>query len=746
MMPTNTVIPAESALLQAAIIAAERRDLVRADAIFRKHLVQAGADGIGLGEYGKFCLNNGRHETACYLLYKATRLVPGNIDFLIQLGYTGLASGKLEDARQCFESALEQCPRHASANYGIAQCYQQLGLWPDAVESYALALEEQPAALPILLGLANAYSQTGDAGNAGMHFERAWHLAPDDPQVLLAFGKFLCGQHSFERAMGMFARCEQLHPDNPTVLLETSRCLRGMGERERSLAVLDRINQLSPGMPEYHEELGNCLTAPRESAERDLHWGLAADRWLRDQQFSKAMQLLEKMLDANPENATAWNLNGLLNETLQQIEPAEAAFRRAISSDPDWPDAYANLANLYEQVNLISEAKAVAESAPQIDAAQTERLSSSLILLHLVSCRVARRQKDYGLAMQHLSSIAGLKQTDLQREIALFDRGKVLDGIGDTTSAMSAFNDANALGRVRWISANPGSNKFIAGVEQLLDLVKQGWLRQWRPSEVTSAVATPVFLAGFPRSGTTLLNQVLGSHSDIQIMEEKPAVSAMLDVVRTMPQGYAGSICNFDAIDMEYLRRIYFSTVATHLDHDPSKLLVDKLPFHLIHAGLIHRVFPEARFLFAVRHPCDVVLSCFMQNFGVNAAMANFFKLKDAVTLYTCSMELWELYQRDLPIAVHRIRYEDLIDDFEGESRKLCGFMQVPWQDGLKEFATKALNRGRISTPSYHQVSQPIYRESRYRWERYRNQLMPYLPALRPYIEKFGYPDPFSSK
>ena len=746
MITPDTAVPTDRPLLQAALSAAARRDPGRADALFREHLAQAANDGIALGEYGKFCLQNGRAEAACYLLYKATRLVPDDIDLLAQLGYAQLETGKPEDARRSFESVLEQSPKHALANQGIAQCYQKLDLWREAVDAYSLALEGQPDSVFLLIGLANACQQLGDAGNAGIHYERALHLAPNDPRVLLDYGKFLRDRGAFERAMELFARCGQLHPDNLAVLLETCRCLRAMGERERALALLEKIDKLSKGAPEYHEELGNCLTAPSESAQRDLHWGLAADRWLREQQFSKAMPLLEKMLAANPGYATAWNLKGLLHETLQQVDPAEAAFRRAIEADPAWPDAYANLANLYEQVNRIAEAKSMAESAPQVDAARADQVSASLILLHLVLCRVARRQKDYPIALENLGQIALLKQTDLQREIVSFDRGKVLDGLGDASGAMSAFSDGNALGRIRWISANPGANKFMAGAEQLLDLVGKGWLRQWRPTNASPSVSTPVFLGGFPRSGTTLLNQVLDSHGDIQIMEELPAVAAMLDAVRTMPRGYANSIRDFDALDIDYMRNLYFSAVASNIEFDSSKLLVDKLPFHLVQAGLIHRVFPEARFLFAVRHPCDVVLSCFMQHFGDNDAMANFFKLKDGVALYTRTMDLWELYQRDLPITVHRIRYEDLVDDFEGESRRVCEFLGLPWHEGLKEFSVKAMDRGRISTPSYHQVSQPIYRESRFRWERYRNQLMPYLPALRPYIVKFGYPDPLAPR
>jgi len=264
-------------------------------------------------------------------------------------------------------------------------------------------------------------------------------------------------------------------------------------------------------------------------------------------------------------------------------------------------------------------------------------------------------------------------------------------------------------------------------------------LRQCKPIDALPACASPAFLVGFPRSGTTLLNQVLDTHSAIQTLEEKPPASKIMDAVRSMPRGYPHALPDFDALDVAYLREAYFRSAVEHGATDPSKLVVDKFPLHITMVDLLHRVFPEARFLFALRHPCDVVLSCFMQNFRLNEAMASLCTLADAVALYTRTMDLWELYRTQLPLTVHTIRYEDVVDDFEGQVRTLCDFLGVPWEDSLRQFSARALDRGRINTPSYAQVSKPIYREARFRWERYREHLEPYLPTLQPYIERFGY-------
>ena len=178
------------------------------------------------------------------------------------------------------------------------------------------------------------------------------------------------------------------------------------------------------------------------------------------------------------------------------------------------------------------------------------------------------------------------------------------------------------------------------------------------------------------------------------------------------------------------------------VDQQLPRAQIDKFPFYLTLAGLIHVAFPRAKFLFALRHPCDAVLSCFMQNFRLNEAMANFRTLGDTASIYDRTMRLWQAFRDRFGLDVHTIRYESLVDDFDGQVRGLCTFLGVPWEESLRQFSSKALDRGKINTPSYEQVSKPIYRDARYRWERYRPYLEPHLPLLQPWIERYGYAEP----
>ena len=207
-----------------------------------------------------------------------------------------------------------------------------------------------------------------------------------------------------------------------------------------------------------------------------------------------------------------------------------------------------------------------------------------------------------------------------------------------------------------------------------------------------------------------------------------------------MPGGFPDGIATLTADDALVLRDAYAEAVAG-FDPGDGSLLVDKLPMRTVQVGLIWRLFPKARFIFAVRHPCDVVLSGFMQDYQLNDAFANFFTLEDAVSMYEGVMSLWRLFEERLPLNSHRVRYESLVSDPRGEIGALLEFLEMPWDDAVLDFRTRVRERGLIDTTSYHQVAEPFYQRAAGRWLRYRRFFDPYMQRLTPFIEYFGYPE-----
>ena len=188
------------------------------------------------------------------------------------------------------------------------------------------------------------------------------------------------------------------------------------------------------------------------------------------------------------------------------------------------------------------------------------------------------------------------------------------------------------------------------------------------------------------------------------------------------------------------MQRVYFDELDKHLDApDGHMLVVDKLPLNLVQAGVIYRVFPRAKFVFGQRHPCDAVLSCYMRSFQMNEGMVNCLDLASAARLYDSVMRLWQQYQENLDLKVHTVRYEALITDFDSTVSACLEFLGMDWDDGVRDYVETAKRSGQISTPSYDQVTQALYKEASGRWQRYRERLEPVLPVLLPWAERMGY-------
>lgn len=319
--------------------------------------------------------------------------------------------------------------------------------------------------------------------------------------------------------------------------------------------------------------------------------------------------------------------------------------------------------------------------------------------------------------------------------------GQLHDRLGDASKAFPLFVEGKRRLAMANRSGEADASRYLDSIRSASHYLSSR-LVESAAGEADSADDAPVFLVGFPRSGTTLLEQILDCHPALQTLEEKPAAAAMEKVFLSWVGERIEGLADLDPGQVSDLRQAYFAEVGRHVERRSGTTLVDKLPLNLVRVPLIWRVFPNARFIFALRHPCDVCLSCFMQNFSVNDAMASFFSLESTAYTYAAVMGLWQDYSRALPLRCHTVRYEDMVTDFERETRALLDFLGVGWDDAVLHHAEHAANqRSAINTPSYHQVAQPIYQHAKYRWKRYAKELEPAMPALRPYIEHFGYTD-----
>jgi hypothetical protein len=311
--------------------------------------------------------------------------------------------------------------------------------------------------------------------------------------------------------------------------------------------------------------------------------------------------------------------------------------------------------------------------------------------------------------------------------------------MGRYRQAFECFSEANSgLSKTR-IAKKYQKQKFIQKIQRIKQTLTAHTWEETVSTVTGHATGEPVFLMGFPRSGTTLLDQILASHPRIDTLEEKPVLHAAIERLKVHGLRYPEDLHGMNADILNDVRRTYVQNASNYLEHAPDIKIIDKLPLHIVNAGFIHKVFPKSKFILAVRHPVDVCLSCFFQNFKLNDAMIHFTDIQDTARLYGMVMDLWHNYTNSLSLDYHVIRYEDLVTNFDEETKRLIQYIGISWDPSVREYFKHAESRRKIATPSYHQVIEPIYKRSMYRWKNYRKQLEPIFDLLIPYVNRFGY-------
>ncbi|MBI5752353.1 MAG: sulfotransferase [Hydrogenophilales bacterium] len=447
-----------------------------------------------------------------------------------------------------------------------------------------------------------------------------------------------------------------------------------------------------------------------------------------------------------------------------KLDEASTVLQDALAKSPNSPEVLANLARLWEKQGRVKDAfdlyrraldlhpdslYALAKRGELLEkegrlAEAEEMIVRGLAqapghpVLNLAAARLDRRAGRHAEAVARLEAALNhpmSQETGMEIHLML---GQLHDRLDNTKKVLPHLIEGKR--RMALVADPDGSAhaRFLARVEIARAWVTDRFVASFQ-AELSSPDETPIFLIGFPRSGTTLLEQVLDSHPSLQTLDEKPMAEVMERAFFDMTGGGPDALSNLSDEQIASLRQVYWGETVRHCDRQAHAWLVDKLPLNIARVPLLWRVFPQARFILAVRHPCDVTLSCLMQNFGHNDAMAGFVNLERVADTYARVMGAWREYVERMPLCWQRIRYEDLITNFEVETRLLLEFLGVGWSDTVLEHTQHAQNRGIINTPSYHQVTQPIYQHAKYRWERYANEFDSLLPTLSPFIEYFGY-------
>jgi len=414
--------------------------------------------------------------------------------------------------------------------------------------------------------------------------------------------------------------------------------------------------------------------------------------------------------------------------------PAEAAalFRQALDREPARFEARFGLA-------LIA-----AEAGDWDDAARwSEGLRAQAPGRSEVAWLAARIALGRGDPRQALADLQAVLRDpalgDARRADALLLRSQAQDVLDDPRAAFAAAVAGKALQRRLHAAGASGHEVAAERYRRLAAWFSTCDPAPWRaaPAAGASPADAHVFLVGFPRSGTTLLEQALAGHPRIAALEEAPTLADAHAEFLTSDEGLE-RLASLTPAEADHWRGVYWAQAAAHGGDPRGKVFLDKAPAGTDDLPLVARLFPDAKVLFALRDPRDVVLSCLRQNFQMNAVTYAFTDLASAAEAYDAGMAMAERYRACLPLDLLEVRHEALVGDPAGALTAICAFLGLDYVPAMTDVAATARART-IRTPSAPQVRAGLNRRGLGRWRAYAEDLAPVLPTLAPWVARFGY-------
>ena len=351
---------------------------------------------------------------------------------------------------------------------------------------------------------------------------------------------------------------------------------------------------------------------------------------------------------------------------------------------------------------------------------------------------VLYRNKNFKSAL-NIFLKADIDKKDISRNMLKSNYiAKCYDQLGLYQEAYKFFEISNRISE-ELPNNNSDKKKFMDSIVQRTNFFSNFTNKITQKELNKNSNLDPVFLIGFPRSGTTLLDTILRTHNLIDVIEEKPIVDKLLKEIEKNTGSSFSNLDKIEELEIKNLKDLYNRERQNYVKFDKDKIYIDKFPLNIVYLAEINKIFPNAKYILALRNPRDSVLSCFMQSFTPNDAMLNMLNINDASNLYDKTMELFKIYERNLELKLHVVKYEDVINNFEPTIKNLLKFLQVEWKDNLSEFYKTAENKRIISTPSYDQVNKPLYSQSIGRWKNYEDQFIETSKIFEKWNKEFNY-------
>ncbi|MGH8318337.1 MAG: tetratricopeptide repeat-containing sulfotransferase family protein [Steroidobacteraceae bacterium] len=644
---------------------------------------------------GVLRLSQGQAEAAETLLRRAVAVAPDGAEALGNLAASLQAQGRHAEAAARYEQALRDRPDLLDARFGLAACQQATGRHDAAIENYQAILAVTPAHPEAQYGLATLLAGLGRTEEAIAAFRAALAADPDFAEASLGIGKLLARANALNDAIACYRQALDVDPDYIEARAALGAALSRLDRDDEAMVALQAVLAAEPDNPDAHNGIGVLLERKLQHGEAMTHYRAAlaahpehvdamlgmANALRNTGGHQEALMLARRVLAQRPESASATSLLGVILAELGEMEEALPLIRRAATLAPNRPEI------LYHAALL---------SKVQPEDGTIEALEAALL---------------------RFDSFTPRDQCLLHFALA-----KAYDDVGERERSFTHLMRGNAIKR----SQTPyGEAAMLAGMARVAEVFTPALLSARQGMGDPSTV--PVFIVGMPRSGTTLVEQILASHAEVFGAGERTELASSVRHLTAERIGASGLPEAVWTLAGEALRRMGRDYVAgvRRLAPDATRV-IDKMPGNFLYLGLIRLILPNARIIHVRRNPVDTCLSCFSKLFTGVQPFA--YELGELGRYYRAYERLMAHWRTVLPADILlELEYETLVDDFEPQVRRIVAHCGLPWDPACLEFhkTTRA-----VHTASVVQVRQPIHRGAVGRWRPDAALLQPLLDAL----------------
>lgn len=603
------------------------------------------------------------------------------------------------------DKALEHGLKAVALAPGYADAFNNLGIvqfersdLDGAEASYRRAVALKPRFPEAHNNLGNLYRVREKSDASIQAYEEAIRLRPDYLEALTNAGKAYLVERRFEQAERLFRRAAALRPDHMEALTGIAAACHGKGDSNYALTLLSRMTTMYPGKVEPLIMMAQLL-----QEEHKLHGALAA---------------AQRALAIDGADHRTLSLMGRVTREMGQTEDSIGWFLKALAQEPDSAELHNEIGTSHMELGEMDQARRYFEKALAIAP------SALRVFTNLANAK--KFEKDEAHYKDFIEAAEGIDGLSDHEKIGVYYAlGKVYDDVGESRKAMAAFMAGARLKRAELTYHKQASLYLFDRIREVFTREALDAKRQAiRPSDTQA----PIFVLGMPRSGSTLTEQIISSHSQVFGAGEVRTLNQSLTDAVT--RDFSGSV-RFPEV-FQFLSQSHADAiVASYLRDVPNwngttPRFSDKMLTNFFYVGLLNILMPRARIIHIRRNPVDTCVSCFTRLFREDLPYS--YDFDDLADYYGKYAELMRHWKAVLPEgAFHELHYEDLVADTEGKARELLEFLGLPWEDRCLAFYE---TRRPVKTASVSQVREPIYTRSVERWKTYGAAVQPLVDRL----------------